>query len=90
MHLKNTVTDLINALPGNNSVNSPTHTRGQQYGGGVFRVIRARQQSASMNKLDGDHVVNPPEAFQQWELRFACADVTKGDGVLYWVCAECL
>jgi hypothetical protein len=34
------VTDLINALPGN----SPTHTRGQQYGRSVFYVIRATQQ----------------------------------------------
>jgi hypothetical protein len=32
----NVVTDLIRALPGNGSVNSPTYTVGQQYSGGVF------------------------------------------------------
>jgi hypothetical protein len=30
------VTDLIRALPGSGSVNSPTYTGGQQYSGGVF------------------------------------------------------
>jgi hypothetical protein len=33
------VTDLINALPGNSSVNSPTHTYSQQYGRSVFCVV---------------------------------------------------
>jgi hypothetical protein len=36
----NTVTDLMKALPGNSSVNSPTHTRGQQYSRSVFYVVR--------------------------------------------------
>jgi hypothetical protein len=38
------VTDLINALPRNSSVNSPAHTCGQQYGKNIFYVVRATQQ----------------------------------------------
>jgi tRNA A37 threonylcarbamoyladenosine biosynthesis protein TsaE len=34
--LQRIVTDLIRALPGNGSVNSPTYTDGQQYSVGVF------------------------------------------------------
>jgi hypothetical protein len=39
------VTHLMNTLPGNRSVNSPTHThaRCQQYGKRVFYVVRATQ-----------------------------------------------
>jgi hypothetical protein len=35
-----------------------------------------------MNWLDGDHVVTPSEAFQQWKLCFVYADVTNNrDGI---------
>jgi hypothetical protein len=36
-----TVTDLIRALLGNGSINSPTYTGDQQFSGGVFYVVRA-------------------------------------------------
>jgi hypothetical protein len=50
--MTNIVRDLINALLGNSPVNSPTHTRGQEYGRGVFQVVGVGS-SQRANELAG-------------------------------------